>query len=149
MLSKTYLVTLQWSHNWIWTYLEILFLSRRFPYLAASCRVTRFENHPKSPKLPLNFYYVFQVSLFQNRKQIYYYHTLSIQIPLYKQCLKIAKNVSFCKEIVSIQQFFFCSLRKLNFVLCMKIKCYSYVLSNAAKIGQPKSFVWLRFSQHN
>ena len=55
--------------------------------------------------LPLNFYYVLQVSLFANGKQIYEYQLWSIQIPLYKLCLKIVKNVSFCKKIVSIQQF--------------------------------------------
>ena len=55
--------------------------------------------------LPLNFYYVLQVSLFANGKQIYEYQLWSIQIPVYKLCLKIVKNVSFCKKIVLIQQF--------------------------------------------
>ena len=44
--------------------------------------------------LPLNFYYVFQVALFGNGKQIYEYQLSSIQIPM-SLCLKTTEKVSF------------------------------------------------------
>ena len=102
--SQTCWDTMYLSQNWIWTYLEILFLSHRFPYLAASCRVTRFENHLDSASmssialernwmrkndnfyLPLNFFYVFQVWLFFITNNFWFN---------WKKCMKINATVMF------------------------------------------------------